>query len=181
MGAAATGEALTAFARDAEVAAVDLRDVPALTDACRGVGQIIATANNDMVSVRRARRASISAYQNLCAAARNTGVRRLFHVSVPRRHTGCAGRFFRVKWYIEDAIRRSGVTYVMLRPSAFMEIWIDPGPRQGHSRKGGGDHLRRRPPQRRQLHRRGRCRRIRREDFWRVQKSSTRRIDAAVC
>jgi uncharacterized protein YbjT (DUF2867 family) len=32
---------------------------------------------------------------------------------------------FRIKWYIEDAIRRSGVPYVMLRPTAFMDIWID--------------------------------------------------------
>jgi NADH dehydrogenase len=32
---------------------------------------------------------------------------------------------FRVKWYIEDAIRRSGVKHVMLRPTAFMDIWID--------------------------------------------------------
>jgi uncharacterized protein YbjT (DUF2867 family) len=30
-----------------------------------------------------------------------------------------------VKWYIEDAIRRSGVPYVMLRPTAFMDVWID--------------------------------------------------------
>jgi uncharacterized protein YbjT (DUF2867 family) len=32
---------------------------------------------------------------------------------------------FRLKWYIEDAIRRSGVPHVMLRPTAFMDIWID--------------------------------------------------------
>jgi uncharacterized protein YbjT (DUF2867 family) len=32
---------------------------------------------------------------------------------------------FRVKWYIEDAIRRSGVPHVMLRPSAFMDVWVD--------------------------------------------------------
>jgi len=32
---------------------------------------------------------------------------------------------FRIKWYIEDAIRRSGVPHVMLRPTAFMDIWID--------------------------------------------------------
>jgi uncharacterized protein YbjT (DUF2867 family) len=32
---------------------------------------------------------------------------------------------FRVKWYIEDAIRRSGVPYVMLRPTAFMDTWVN--------------------------------------------------------
>ena len=40
---------------------------------------------------------------------------------------------FRIKWYIEDAIRRSGVPHVMLRPTAFMDIWIDQIAREGHS------------------------------------------------
>jgi NADH dehydrogenase len=32
---------------------------------------------------------------------------------------------FRLKWHIEDAIRRSLVPYIILRPTAFMETWID--------------------------------------------------------
>ena len=40
--------ALAAFAPRAEIAAVDLRDLPKLTEACRGVDQIVATANNNM-------------------------------------------------------------------------------------------------------------------------------------
>ena len=41
-------EALARVAPGAEVAAVDLLDVPKLTEACRGVDQIVATANNNM-------------------------------------------------------------------------------------------------------------------------------------
>ena len=41
-----------------------------------------------------------------------------------------------MKWYIEDAIRRSGVPYVMLRPTAFMEIWIDQILAKGIREKG---------------------------------------------
>ena len=41
-------DALASLERAAEIAAVDLRDVPRLTDACRGVEQIVATANNNM-------------------------------------------------------------------------------------------------------------------------------------
>ena len=41
-------EALAQFGPDAEIAAVDLRDLAKLTDACRGVDQIVATANNNM-------------------------------------------------------------------------------------------------------------------------------------
>ncbi len=43
---------------------------------------------------------------------------------------------FRVKWYIEDAIRRSGVPHVMLRPTAFMDIWIDQILAKGIREKG---------------------------------------------
>ena len=43
---------------------------------------------------------------------------------------------FRIKWYIEDAIRRSGVPHVMLRPTAFMDIWIDQILAKGIREKG---------------------------------------------
>jgi uncharacterized protein YbjT (DUF2867 family) len=119
-------DALARLAADAEIAAVDLRDVPKLTEACRGVDQIVATANNNLgKGPTSPTRIDLSGYQNLCAAARNTGVRRLVFVSIRGVAQDAAVDIFRVKWYIEDAIRRSGVPYVMLRPSAFMEVWID--------------------------------------------------------
>ena len=43
---------------------------------------------------------------------------------------------FRIKWYIEDAIRRSGVPHVMLRPTAFMDMWIDQILAKGIREKG---------------------------------------------
>ena len=119
-------EALAQFGPDAEIAAVDLRDLAKLTDACRGVDQIVATANNNMgKGPTSPTRIDLGAYQNLCAAARNTGVRRLTYVSYKGVSQDAVVDIFRVKWYIEDAIRRSGVPYVMLRPTAFMDIWID--------------------------------------------------------
>ena len=118
-------EALDRLARGAEIAAVDLRDVPALTDACRGIEQIVATANNNMgKGATSPSRIDLSGYQNLCAAARNTGVKRLMYVSYRGVAQDAPVDIFRVKWYIEDAIRRSGVPHVMLRPSAFMDTWI---------------------------------------------------------
>jgi uncharacterized protein YbjT (DUF2867 family) len=117
---------LAALAPDAELAAVDLRDLLKLTEACRGVEQIVATANNNMgKGPNSPSRIDLSGYQNLCAAARNTGVRRLIYVSYRGVAQDAPVDIFRIKWYIEDAIRRSGVPHVMLRPSAFMEIWID--------------------------------------------------------
>jgi uncharacterized protein YbjT (DUF2867 family) len=130
-------EALAPLASAAEIAAVDLRDVPKLTEACRGVDQIVATANNNMgKGLTSPTRIDLSGYQNLCAAARNTSVRRLIYVSYRGVAQDAPVDIFRVKWYIEDAIRRSGVPYVMLRPTAFMDVWIDQILAKGIREKG---------------------------------------------
>jgi uncharacterized protein YbjT (DUF2867 family) len=120
-------EKLAAFAAaGAEIAPVDLLDVPKLKEACRGIDQIVATANNNMgKGPTSPTRIDLPAYQNLCAAIRNTGVRRLVYVSFRGVDQDAPVDIFRVKWYIEDAIRRSGVSHVMLRPTAFMDVWID--------------------------------------------------------
>jgi len=129
--------ALAAFAPDAEIAAVDLRNVAAVTDACRGVDTIVATANNNMGrGPTSPTRIDLSNYQNLCAAARNAGVRRLVYVSFYGVRQDAPVDIFRVKWYIEDAIRRSGVPFVMLRPTAFMDVWIDQITAKGIREKG---------------------------------------------
>jgi uncharacterized protein YbjT (DUF2867 family) len=121
----------------AENAAIDLLDVPKLNEACRGVDQIVATANNNMgKGPTSPTRIDLPAYQNLCAAARNAGVRRLIYVSYRGVTQDAPVDIFRVKWYIEDAIRRSGVPHVMLRPTAFMDIWIDELLAKGIREKG---------------------------------------------
>ena len=123
---ARNAQRLAQFDPQAQIAAVDLRDVPKLTDACRGVDQIVATANNNMgTGTTSPSRIDLSGYQNLCAAARNTGVRRLIYVSYRGVAQDAPVDIFRIKWYIEDAIRRSSVPHVMLRPTAFMDVWID--------------------------------------------------------
>ena len=130
-------DGLARFAPMAEVAAVDLRDLPALTEACRGIDQIVATANNNLgKGPTSPTRMDLSLYQNLCAAARNTGVRRLMYVSFRGVSQDAPVDIFRIKWYIEDAIRRSGVRHVMLRPTAFMDIWIDQIIAKGIREKG---------------------------------------------
>ena len=142
-----TGTPVRALARSAtrlaemhpgvDAAAVDLLDVPRLTEACRGVDQIIATANNNMgTGANSPTRVDLAAYQNLCAAARTTGIRRLIYVSYRGVTQDAPVDIFRVKWYIEDAIRRSGVPHVMLRPTAFMDIWIDELLAKGMREKG---------------------------------------------
>ncbi len=122
----------------AEIAGVDLLDLPAVSEACRGIDQVISTANNNMGSGSTSPgRVDLGAHQNLCAAARNAHVRRLVYVSFRGVTSDEYVDIFRLKWYIEDAIRRSGVPYVLLRPTAFMDVWIDQI-LAGRIRKKGG-------------------------------------------
>src|SRR5215210_6342425 len=109
-----------------EIVPVDLLNLAALTQACRGVGQIVSTANNNMgKGAISPTKIDLTAHQNLCAAARNAGVRRIIYVSAHGIDQDSPVDIFRIKWYIEDAIRRSGVPYVILRPTLFMDIWVD--------------------------------------------------------
>lgn len=113
-------------AAGAEIAATDLLDLPKITEACRGVTQIVATANNNLgKGPTSPLRVDLTAYQNLCAAARNTRVRRIVYVSFRGATPDVPVDIFRLKWHIEDVIRRSQVPYVILRPTAFMDVWID--------------------------------------------------------
>jgi len=109
-----------------EIVPVDLMNLAALTEACRGVGQIVSTANNNMgKGATSPTKIDLTAHQNLCAAARNAGVRRILYVSAHGIDQDSPVDIFRIKWYIEDAIRRSGVPFVILRPTAFMDVWVD--------------------------------------------------------
>jgi NADH dehydrogenase len=124
-------------AAGAEVAAVDLLDLKALTAACEGIGQIIATANNNMGTGQTSpKRVDMTGYQNLSAATRNARVSRLVYVSYRGVAQDSVADIFRIKWYIEDAIRRSGVPYVFLRPTLFMDVWIDHVLGDGIRKKG---------------------------------------------
>ena len=134
---AAAGVSVRAIGRDAqkletlkspgvETLQVDMLNLAALTKACRGVSQIVSTANNNLgKGATSPTKVDLSAHQNLCACARNTGVRRILYVSALGIDQFSPVDIFRIKWYIEDAIRRSGVSYVILRPTAFMDIWVD--------------------------------------------------------
>jgi uncharacterized protein YbjT (DUF2867 family) len=113
-------------AAGADVVAADLLDLAAITHACRGVSQVISTANNNMgKGAGSPLRIDLAGHQNLCAAARNTGVRRILYVSTPAARPLAGVDIFRLKWHIADAIRRSQVPYVILQPTAFMDVWVD--------------------------------------------------------
>jgi hypothetical protein len=109
-----------------ELSVTDLNNVAAINEACKGITQIVATANNNMgKGPTSPTKIDLPAYQNLCAAARNAGVKRLIFVSTRGADLDAPVDLFRIKWYIENAIKRSGVPHVIVPLRAFMDIWID--------------------------------------------------------
>jgi uncharacterized protein YbjT (DUF2867 family) len=126
--------ALSALGADAVL--VDLRDRGGVARACDGVGQIFTSVNNVMGrGASSPNRVDLLAHDVLCDSAQTTGVRRLVYLSGRGIGIGNPVDFFRVKRSIEDRIRQSGLTYVMLQPGAFMETWA--GMLAGGIRKNG--------------------------------------------
>ncbi|HSA57203.1 MAG TPA: SDR family oxidoreductase [Gemmatimonadaceae bacterium] len=113
-------------AAGAEISATDLLDAPAVARACEGIGQIFSTANNVMgAGSSSPMRVDVRAYRNLCAAAKAAGVRRIVHCSARDIGPDSPVDYFRVKHQVDEVIRQSGLPYVLIRPVAFMDIWID--------------------------------------------------------
>lgn len=109
----------------AEALEVDLLDRPAVERACEGVDQIYTSANNVMGSGSNSpNRVDVPAHETLCTAARAAGVRRIVYLSGRGKTDGSPVDFFRTKGAIETVIRKSGVPFVMIRPGAFIEIWV---------------------------------------------------------
>lgn len=108
----------------AEVVEGDLRDRESLARACRGVEKVFTTAAAfDGKGSNSMRQVDVLGNRNLVDAAREAGVRRLVFTSavVARPDTGVD--FFRAKYETEEYLRASGLSYTILRPAAFMEVW----------------------------------------------------------
>lgn len=102
----------------------DWLDEAAVERACAGVGQVFTSANSLMGrGVTSPTRVDVRAHQLLCAVAHRTGVRRLVYVSARGIAPDSPVDYFRVKHQVEQVVRTGGLPYVLLRPSAFMEVW----------------------------------------------------------
>lgn len=111
----------------AELVTGDLKDRASIDAACRGVDAIITTAST---TFSRQSDDTIDAVDRagqllLVAAARNAGVPRFVYVSVSGKYdVDCP--LVTAKRAVEGAVIASGMTYTILRPTAFMEIWLSP-------------------------------------------------------
>lgn len=103
----------------------DLKDRPSLDEACRGVTTVISTAN----SILRGGGDTIESVdlkgtQNLIDAARKAGVQHVIYVSLLGADASSSNPLVQAKATCEAKLQESGMSYTILQPGAFMEVWI---------------------------------------------------------
>jgi NADH dehydrogenase len=113
----------------AKIVKATLCDPASLKAACQGASAVICTVSampfcyqpglNDIQSV------DLEGVNNLIDAARATGVKQFIYTSF----SGNLDRDFplrNAKRAVEQHLKESGLTYTILRPSMFMEVWLSP-------------------------------------------------------
>lgn len=110
-----------------ELVGGDLQDPATLVAACQGVSAVISTAS---VTISRQPNDSIQAVDldgqlNLLQAAKAANVAQFVYVSYSGNiDVDCPLKT--AKRTVEQAVKESGMTYTILRPSSFMEAWLSP-------------------------------------------------------
>lgn len=110
----------------ATLVAADLKDRAALEAACRGAEAVISTASSTLSrqegdSVESVDRDGQLALVDAAAAA---GVKHFVFVSFAP--VGVDFALQRAKRAVEARVRESGMTYTILQPTDFMEVWLSP-------------------------------------------------------
>lgn len=107
---------------DAHVTPVrgDLFDDNALTELVRGVDAVVHLVGIIMEKPAQGQtfaRIHVEATQRLLAAAKGAGVKRWVHMSALGSRPGAASRYHQTKWTAEQALRSSGLSWTIFRPS----------------------------------------------------------------
>ena len=118
------GRAADLAALGAEVAKGDLRDRASLERACQGAVKVLSAAHgfdgkdgNSPVAV------DAQGNRDLVEAARGAGVRHFVLASAVGARPDNPVDLFRCKFEAEEVVRRSGLSFTILRATAFMEFW----------------------------------------------------------
>ena len=106
----------------------DLRDRVSLKAACHGVNAVISTASAMPFAYVPGKNTPQSTDQDGCLSlidvARETGVQQFVYTSFPP--TGASFPLQDAKRAVEARLRDSGLTYTILRPTYFTEVWLSP-------------------------------------------------------
>ena len=112
----------------AEIATGDLTDRASLEKACAGVAAVISTATIIATAQQHDSFAGTDAEGTigLIDAARGAGARQLLFVSFNADDPMPDSPLVAAKRAVESHLRASGLTWTILRPSLFMEVWLGP-------------------------------------------------------
>ena len=106
----------------ADVIQGDLIDPPSLKRACQGIDRVLAAAHSLLGKGKyKSEAVDDLGHRALIDAARAAGVAHFVYTSVQDARPDNPIDFFRTKGRIEEHLKASGLSYTILRPSAFME------------------------------------------------------------
>ena len=112
-----------------ELVEADLKDRASLDHACRGATAVITTATS-ILSRQEGdtfETVDLQGQMNLIDAAKGAKVEQYVFVSVSSKVDKEGGNpLLAAKRAVENQLQKSGLTYTILRPTFFMEIWLGP-------------------------------------------------------
>ena len=110
----------------AEIVTGDLKDRPSLDAACRGVSAIISTASSTLSRLEgdTIRTVDHEGQLSLVDAARAAGVAHFVLISFSGMNVEFPLQT--AKREVERHLKESGMTYTILQPTFFMEVWLSP-------------------------------------------------------
>lgn len=112
-------------AAGAEPVTGDLKDRASLDAACRGATVVITTANSAMRGgADNAQTVDHDGNRNLIDAAAQAGVRQFIFVSATLADPKSPIPFLQAKGKTEQTLQSSGMSYTIVAPDAFMDVWI---------------------------------------------------------
>ncbi len=105
----------------------DVQDTASLDRACRGADTVISTATTTVSRQPHDSfdKTDLQGQLNLIDAAERNDVKRFVLVSFSGNLEGDS-KLHHAKRAVEEKLRESGISYTILRPSCFMEIWLSP-------------------------------------------------------
>lgn len=107
---------------DVEIVQGDLIDVASLRRACQGVTHIITAAHSLNGKGRyRSEAVDDTGHRTLIDIAKSAGVEHFIYTSIYGARPDHVVDFLRTKYHVEEYLKASGLTYTILRPTAFME------------------------------------------------------------
>lgn len=109
-----------------EIARGDLKDRPSLDAACQGVSAVISTASSTLSRQEgdSIQTVDLEGQLNLVDAAKAANVSRFVLISFPP--VDAEFPLQAAKRRVEEHLKSSGLTYAILQPTFFMEVWLSP-------------------------------------------------------